>query len=66
MRVLADRRRAVGLESGIIIHRGHIYIPKDNGLRRDIVKQYHEHPAIGQSGRWKTYELISREGQGCV
>ena len=49
------------LEDGIILYRGHIYIPKDNNLRRDIVKMYHDHPAVGHPGRWKTYELISRE-----
>ena len=26
------------LEDGIILHRGHIYIPKDNDLCQDIVK----------------------------
>ena len=49
------------LEDGIILHRGHIYVPKDADLRRDIVKRYHNHPAIGHPGRWKTYELISRD-----
>ena len=49
------------LEEGIILYRGHIYVPKDNSLRRDIVKMYYDHPAIGHPGRWKTYELISRE-----
>ena len=49
------------LEDGIILHRGHIYVPKDADLRRDIVKRYHNHPAIGHPGRWKTYELVSRD-----
>ena len=49
------------MEEGIILYRGHIYVPKDDSLRRDIVKMYHDHPAIGHPGRWKTYELISRE-----
>ena len=49
------------LEDGVILHRGHVYIPKDNDLRRDIVKQYHDHPATGHPGRWKTYELVARE-----
>jgi len=26
------------LEDGLILHRGHIYVPKDDILRRDIVK----------------------------
>ena len=49
------------LQDGIILHRGHIYVPKDADLRRDIVKRYHNHPAIGHPGRWKTYELVSRD-----
>src|SRR5712671_4403437 len=31
------------LQDGIILHRGHIYVPKDADLRRDIVKRYHNH-----------------------
>ena len=31
------------LEDGLILHHGHIYIPKDDDLRWDIVKQYHDH-----------------------
>ena len=49
------------LEDGLILYRGQIYIPKDLTLRQDIVKQYHEHLATGHPGRWKTYELVSRE-----
>jgi len=49
------------LEDGLILHWGHIYVPKDNDLRKEITKQYHDHIATGHPGRWKTYELISRE-----
>jgi len=49
------------LEDGLILYRGHIYVPKDDDLRKDIVKQYHETIATGHPGRWKTYELLSRE-----
>ena len=49
------------LEDGLIFYRGQIYIPKDLGLHRDIIKQYHEHLATGHPGRWKTYKLVSRE-----
>ena len=48
------------LENGIILHRGQVYVPKDENLRRDIVKNYHNHIAIGHPSRWKTYELVSR------
>src|SRR6202158_3836631 len=49
------------LEDGIILYRGQVYIPKEESLRRDIVKRYHDHVATGHPGRWKTYELVSRE-----
>ena len=49
------------LEEGIILYWSHIYILKNNSLHRDIAKMYHDHSAIGHSGRWKTYKLISRE-----
>ena len=42
------------LEDGIILHRGHVYVPKDDNLRRDIVKLYHDHIATGHPGQWKT------------
>ena len=46
------------LEDGIILYHGQVYIPKDDSLRRDVVKQYHDHIATGHPGRWKTYELV--------
>ena len=49
------------LEDGIILFRRHVYVPKDISLRRDIVKSHHDHLATGHPGRWKTYELVSRE-----
>ena len=45
------------LEDGIILFCGHVYVPKDIPLRKDIVKSYHDHIATGHPGRWKTYEL---------
>ena len=35
-------------------------MPKDEGIRRDIVKTYHDSLPAGHPGRWKTYELVSR------
>ena len=49
------------LEDGLILYRGQVYVPQNEALRRDIVKQYHDHVATGHPGRWKTYELVSRE-----
>ncbi len=49
-------------ENGLLLHRGKIYIPKskDDHLRRRIVQMHHDIPSAGHPGRWKTYELVSR------
>jgi hypothetical protein len=60
-RSLAKGLEEWNLEDGIILYKGQVYVPKDEELRRDIVKKYHDNVAIGHPGRWKTYELISRE-----
>jgi transposase InsO family protein len=49
------------LEDNIILYRGHTYVPKNHELRQEIVRSYHDHIATGHPGRWKTYELVSRE-----
>ena len=49
------------LEDGIILYHGQIYVPRNDNLRQEIVKRYHDHIATGHPGWWKTYELISRE-----
>jgi len=49
-------------ENGLLLYRGKIYIPHsvENTLRQQIVQMYHDLPSAGHSGRWKTYELVSR------
>ena len=49
-------------ENGLLLYRGKIYIPKnpDEDLRRQIVQLHHDLPSAGHPGRWKTYELVSR------
>ena len=49
-------------ENGLLFYRGKIYIPKstDDHLRRRIVQIHHDLPSAGHPGRWKTYELVSR------
>jgi hypothetical protein len=60
-RSLAKGLEEWNLEDGIILYKGQVYVPKNEELRRDIVKKYHDNVAIGHPGRWKTYELVSRE-----
>lgn len=47
-------------EDGLTLRRGRVYVPKDEQLRRDIVKEFHDSPAAGHPGHWKTTELIQR------
>lgn len=49
-------------ENGLLLYRGKVYIPKnkDLELRRQIIQMHHDLPSAGHLGRWKTYELISR------
>src|ERR1700712_2151486 len=49
-------------ENGLLLYRGKVYIPKtdDDELRRQIIQMHHDLPSAGHPGRWKTYELVSR------
>jgi hypothetical protein len=49
------------LEDGLILRQGRIYVPQSSELRKHITQTYHESPATGHPGRWKTYELLTRE-----
>jgi len=39
---------------------GKVYIPRDNELRTEIVRLYHNTPVGGHRRQWKTVELITR------
>jgi hypothetical protein len=45
---------------GLLLFRGKIYVPRDQDLRRRIVKQHHDSCIAGHPGRWKILELVSR------
>jgi hypothetical protein len=45
---------------GLVKYRGKLYIPDDEDLRRDLVRQMHESAAMGHPGRRKTTELMMR------
>lgn len=47
-------------EQGLILFRGKVYVPRDQELRRQIVKAHHDSTVTGHPGRWKTLELVSR------
>ena len=45
---------------GIIYKEGKVYIPKDNILRTEMTRLYHDIPVEGHGGQWKTVELVTR------
>jgi len=47
-------------EHGLVLHHGLIYVPQDDGLKADILKQNHDSPIAGHFGRFKTLELLKR------
>jgi len=47
-------------ENGLILHKGLVYVPKNDNLKRRVVQQFHDN-IMGHPGEWKTIELITRE-----
>ena len=41
-----------------IFYKGKNYIPRDQNLRRDIVKMFHDHETAGHPGELETYNLV--------
>ena len=37
-----------------------MYIPKDEMLRAEIIRLYHDTPVGGHGRQWKTVELVTR------
>ena len=37
-----------------------VYVPKDNILRVEIIRLYHNTPVGEHGGQWKTVELVTR------
>src|ERR1700677_3712081 len=48
------------LEQDLILFRGKVYVPKNDNLRRKVVKLHHNSFSAGHPGQWKTIELIMR------
>ena len=49
-------------ENGLLLYRGKIYIPHsmEDTLQQQIIQMHYNLPSAGHPGRWKTYELVSR------
>ena len=45
----------------VLFYKGKVYVPKDQDLRCDIVKLYHNHETAGHPGKLKTYNLVQQQ-----
>jgi len=44
----------------VIYKEGKVYVPKDNKLRVEIIRLYHDTPVGGHRGQWKMVELVTQ------
>ena len=42
----------------ILFYKGKNYIPKNDGLQRDIVRSYHDHLTAGHPGELQTFNAV--------
>jgi len=47
-------------EDGLLLKEGKVYVPKDEALRIEVIRLYHDTPVGGYGGQWKTTELMTR------
>jgi len=47
-------------EDSIIYKEGKMYVPKDNILRAEIIRLYHNTPVGAHGGQWKIVELVTQ------
>ena len=47
-------------ESKVLRHKGRIYIPPEESIRQEIIRQCHDHPMAGHFGADRTHELLTR------
>ena len=45
---------------GIMYKERKVYVPKDNALRTEIIRLYHNTLVGGHGRQWKTVELVTR------
>ena len=47
-------------EGGLMLKEKKVYVPKDEALRVEIIRLYHNMPMGGHGGQWKTAEMVTR------
>jgi len=48
------------IEKGLVLKEERVYVPKDEKLRGEIIRLYHDTPMAGHGGQWKMIELVTR------
>ena len=46
---------------GLLTHKGRLYVPRDEGLRMQLISRCHDDPLAGHFGAEKTHELLARK-----
>jgi hypothetical protein len=49
------------MQDNLVLREGLVYIPENDNLKLQILRQYHDSPTAGHLGQAKTLELISRD-----
>jgi len=47
-------------EDRLMLKEGKVYVPKDEALRVEIIRLYHDTSMGGHGGQWKTAEMVTR------
>jgi len=48
------------IKGDLVLKEGKVYVPKDEELRVEVIRLYHDVPAAGHVGQWKMVELVTR------
>jgi len=46
-------------KDGLMLKEGKVYVPKDEILRVEIIRLYHNMPMGGYGGQWKTAKMVT-------
>src|SRR5271168_4226473 len=46
-------------EGNVLFFKGRNYVPKDDELRRDILRMFHDHETAGHPGELETYNSVA-------
>ena len=58
VKVLQDKEQRE--HEGLMLKERKVYMPKDEKLRAEIIRLYHDISVGGHGGQWKTTELVTR------